>query len=270
MWAIYSWLFYKYTIGSPLEVLDADFSLYLKQMKSLKRDQATFLTKAWRQVFLNLLGRDNADQPTRFSGNSQSEEELKLLRQNDFFDRLFFALQGILFTYYGEYVQYADMIIKVGHDHLQKVHVGLPYNLWDTFLKGVSCFAAAHQTGKSKYFKMGQIFRSKIHEWLDMGNPNVAHYGALLDAERASFYGKEDAAIKHYEDAILLSARGGYLHDAAVATERCGEFYLTVMGDRDEAGYQISQSIKYWREWGSVSKVRHLEEKYADLLPKKA
>jgi hypothetical protein len=240
--------------------------MYLKQMKALKRDQAVCLTKALRQPVLNLLGRENVDNPTRFSGEAFREDEVELYRQNPFIGAIFFSYHGILFTYFGEYVHYADMVLKVGHDHFQKIHVGSANNMWDTFTKGVSCFAAAQETGKRKYFKMGQIFRAKINKWLDMGNPNVKQYGLLLDAECLAFQGKKYDAMKQYEAAILLSARGGYQQDAALATERFGEFYLRIMGEREDAAYQIGQSIKYWGEWGAVAKVRHLQHKYVDLL----
>jgi hypothetical protein len=42
------------------------------------------------------------------------------------------------------------------------------------------------------------------------------------------------------------------------------------IGNRENGGYQISQSIKCWEEWGVMAKVRQLEEKYTDLLPAKA
>jgi hypothetical protein len=261
------WLNHKYLIGSSLEGLEADSILYLKQMKALKLDSAAHITKGFRQVYLNLLGKENLDHPTHFSGESLSEEEYHRLRESELVGTVFFAQHGILLTYFGDYATYADMVIKVGHDHLQKVHVASPYNIWDTFMKGVSCFGAAHATRKKKYVKMGQIFRSKINKWIDMGNPNVKHYGLLLDAEWMALKGKKTDAVKQYQVAILLAARGGYQHDAALTTERFGEFCLKVMGDREDAAYQIMQSIKYWGEWGAVAKVHHLLEKYGGLLP---
>jgi hypothetical protein len=266
MWCIYHWLLYKYYIGSPLESVEADTLLYLKQMKVLKRGQTTYVTKVLRQLVLNLLGRENVDNPTRFLGTSLTEKEFELIRQNHFIYASFFSLHGILYTFFGEYVHYANIILKVGHDHYQKAHVGSANNMWDTFIKGVSCFAAAQETGKKKYFKMGQIFRAKINKWLDMGNPNVKQFGLLLDAECLAFQGKKYDAIKKYEAAILLAARGGYQQDAALATQRFGEFYLRVMGEQEDAAYHIAQSMKYWGQWGSKAKVRHLQEKYADLL----
>jgi hypothetical protein len=266
MWCIYQGLLYKFHTGSPLESLEADTMLYLKQMKALKRDQAAYLTKALRQQVLNLLGRENMDKPTQFSGTALSVEEIELYGQNPFIGAIFFCYHGILYTYFGEYVHYSDMVLKVGHDHFQKIHIGLADNMWDTFTKGVSCFAAAQETRKKKYFKMGQIFCAKIKKWLDMGNPNVKQYGLLLDAECFAFQGRKYEAMKQYEAAILLAARGGYQQDAALATERFREFYLRVMGEREDAAYHIGQSIKYWGEWGAMAKVRHLQEKYADLL----
>jgi hypothetical protein len=64
-----------------------------------------------------------------------------------------------------------------------------------------------------------------------MGNPNVKHYGLLLDAEWTALNGDKYNAIKKYEAAILLAGQGGYQQDAALATERLGDFYLRVMGD---------------------------------------
>jgi hypothetical protein len=266
MYSIYVWLLSKYAIGSPLECLEADAFLYWKQMTALKRDQAGYLTKSLRQVFLNLLGRDNSDSPTRFSGTALSDEELERFRESPTFGPMFVILQGILLTYFGDYVQYADMILELGHDHFQKAHVASICSMWDTFFKGVSCFAAAQETRKKAYAKLGQVCRSKIKSWLDQGNPNVKHYALLLDAEWTAYHGNKHDAIEQYEAAILMAARGGYQHDAALATQRFGEFYLTVMNDREDASYQIGQSIQYWRDWGAVAKVRHLKVKYSDLL----
>jgi hypothetical protein len=268
-WAIFLWLCIKTQIGSSLDTLEADSLLYFKQMKALKRDQVLSLTQALRQAYLNLLGRNNIDNPTHFPGDVLSEEELERFRANPFFGPVVDSFHGMLLVYFGDYVRYADLVIQMGHDSLQKAWFTSPFNMWDTLLKGVSCFAAAQETRKKKYAKMGQRFRMKYKKWLSMGNPNLLHYDALLDAEFMAFKGnKKNAAIKYYETAIMLAVRGGYQQDAALATERCGAFYLTVMGDRENATYQIGQSMTYWREWGAISKVHHLQEKYADLMPR--
>jgi hypothetical protein len=259
----------KMSMGSPLETLEADALMYLKQMKALKRAQAATITLSLRQVLLNLLGRDNREEPTNFSGASVSPEDLENFLADPYYCPFATAFHGILLTFFGEYVRYADMVVKFGHDYVQKGVLAGPINILDTLMKGVSCLAAAQETGKKKYAKLGQIIRSKIKKWLAMGNPNVKHYESLLDAEWKAFKGKSFDAVKHYEATILMAARAGYQHDAALATERLGAFHLRVTGNREDAAYQIGRSIQYWGEWGAVAKVRHLEEKYADLLEPK-
>jgi hypothetical protein len=152
--------------------------------------EAFYTTKSFRQVFLNLLGRDNVDKPTRLSGIALNQDEKERFSDNPFIGSMFVAHHGMLLTYFGDFQQYSDLLLQMGHDHLQKVHVASPNNLWETYLKGISCFATAQETGKRKYADLGQVFRSKIKSWLDMGNPNVKHYGSLLDAEYMAFKSK--------------------------------------------------------------------------------
>jgi hypothetical protein len=258
----------KQLTGGSLESLEADALLYSKQMKGLKRDPAFATTRNLRQVYLNLLGRDNVDNPTNFSGESLGEADVERYLADSFLAPSVLCCQGMLFTYFGEHVHHADSAIKLGHDYLAKAHLCSPNIMWDALLKGISCFAAAKQTGKKKYLKMAQIFRSKVKNWVVQGNPNVKHYESLLDAEWAAIKGKKFDATKHYEAAILQAARGGFQHDAALATERLAElhFHSTEMHDREEAAFQVRQSIRYWGEWGAMAKVRHLEQKYADLI----
>ena len=231
-WSIFHWLTLKYILGTSLETLEKDFHAYSKQMKDLKREQAEGACKYFRQTFLNLMGRDNIDNPTRMIGNALSEEELTHCLQNAFLSPGIHKSQTLLYAYFGEYTKLADSVIKLGHDYFAKAHVASPNIMWYTLLTGICCFAAARQTGKKKYSRMGSIMRSKLKRWLDMGNPNVKHYESFLDAEWNAQKGKNFAAIKQFEVAILLAARGGFQHDAAFASERLGEFQLTVMAER--------------------------------------
>ena len=120
----------------------------------------------------------------------------------------------------------------------------------------------ARKTGKKQYAKLGKLCRTKIKKMLDVGNPNVSHYDALLEAEYTAYIGQHISAIKLYEIAILLAGRGGYQQDAALASERLGEFQIDVMNDMDEGRYRIGEAIKYWGGYGAMSKVKHLEQKY--------
>ena len=137
---------------------------------------------------------------------------------------------------------------------------------YEALCKGVSSFAAARQTGKRKYERVGRQVHRRVKSWIEKGNPNLGHIDTLLEAEHAALRGKKFVARQKYELAILLSARGGLLLDTGFAAERFGEFYLE-HGETEEAIFRLKQAMKYFREVGADGKARHLEEKHAKLWP---
>ena len=240
--------------------------LYLRQMNDLKKAHAAKLTTTLRQLVLNLMRLDNVDDPTRFHGKSLTEDQYDVARTKPVWNGSICRFHGVLLTFFGHHICKADFLVQKGHDYLAKVQVAMPCIMQDTYLNGVSCFAAARETGKSHYAKLGEICRSKIKKWISKGNPNVRHYEALLDAEAMAWQGKYSAALKHFEVAILLSGRGGYQHDLAFASERLGEFQLSIMKDKDEGVYRLREAGRYWRCWGAHAKVESLEQRSAVLF----
>ena len=100
-------------------------------------------------------------------------------------------------------------------------------------------------------------------------NPNVLHCVSLLNAEKAALNQKkyqEDDVRKLYNDAITMSARGGYVHDAALAQERFADYFLNIAGDLQEARYHIEGAIQRYTKWGAMGVVEHLHNKYHDVL----
>mmetsp|Transcript_12853 Transcript_12853/g.18977 ORF Transcript_12853/g.18977 Transcript_12853/m.18977 type:complete len:125 (-) Transcript_12853:49-423(-) len=100
-------------------------------------------------------------------------------------------------------------------------------------------------------------------------NPNVLHYVSLLNAEKAALNQKknqDDDVRKLYNDAISMSARGGYVHDAALAQERFADYLLCCVGDFHEARYHIEGAIQRYTNWGAMGVVEHLHNKYQDIL----
>eukprot|EP00957_Ditylum_brightwellii_P017018 1283380-Ditylum_brightwellii.AAC.1 len=99
-------------------------------------------------------------------------------------------------------------------------------------------------------------------------NPNVLHHVSLLNAEKAVLKQKrnQDDVRKMYNDAIAMSARGGYVHDAALAQERLADYLLNIVRDLQEALYHIEGSIQRYTDWGAIGVVEYLHNKYQDVL----
>eukprot|EP00957_Ditylum_brightwellii_P199750 15227554-Ditylum_brightwellii.AAC.1 len=63
-----------------------------------------------------------------------------------------------------------------------------------------------------------------------------------------------------------MSARGGYVHDAALAQERFADYLLNIAGDFQEARYHIEGAVQRYTNWGAMGVVEHLHNKYQDVL----
>ncbi len=104
----------------------------------------------------------------------------------------------------------------------------------------------------------------KITQWAQLNPDLFADKAALLAAEFARIEGREGTALRHYDEAINLSSRNGYVHITALAYELAGycakSWQLDVAGDA-----YIKGAVSNWRNWGALSKVCQLERRYLHL-----
>ena len=147
-------------------------------------------------------------------GISSSAEDCVHQQKDVFLFPTFACCSGMLLPYFGEHVKHADFILKSGHDCMQKSLVGSSNIPFDTFIKGLSCFAAAQETGLSKYRKLGMILLTKIKKWLDMGQPQRE---ALLRSPECRMLGLERETACCYE-----GVRISYSIPQRISTCRCG------------------------------------------------
>jgi tetratricopeptide (TPR) repeat protein len=246
-----------------LKVLEVNCSIYSKQIKELKVMLPYEYTLLIWQSALNFMGL--SENTTLLQGKALLDPEEFLIRRHDpILVATMQAQQSRMHVIFGEHGKGADLSIANGYD-LSKVSPGsanLPPAL---FCGGISSFEIARKTRKQKFKKHAKKIHATIKSWVKNGNPNVIHYDRLLDAERAALDGKSNAALKHYQSAVSLAARGGFVHDAALANERYAEYLLHDMSDRQEAIFYFEEAIRFYSEWGALKKVDLLRDKYSDL-----
>ena len=263
--AILHYMIFKFMSGSALETLSEDMIQYTRQMKALDRLITYKLGRTLLQVLLNLSGLDNEESSTSMIGEALPIEGHDEANNEPLLWAALITFGGILQTFFGEHVAAADVMVKHGANCVTKIFVASPTGILDTYLKCVSCFAAARQTGSKKYTKVAKQLRSTIKKWSKAGNPNVAPYECLVDAEMMALNGKIDKSVKLYQDAIRISARCGCQHNAALACERLGDLYLTVCKNEEEACVRLGQARTYWLGWGAKAKVAQLDSMYSEL-----
>ena len=172
-----------------------------------------------------------------------------------------------LATFLDEHEFGADLAIEFGEAALQSL-AGSNGAISQCFLSALSCISAYKKTRRNKYKKVAKAMTGRIQDWIKKGNPNIGHYGVLLDAEWNTMRkGKQSEAVSSYLKANTIAARFGFIHDRALINERHGEYMLELGTDNDEAEYRLKEATKLYIEWGADRKVDLLSKKYGDQFP---
>jgi hypothetical protein len=259
------YIVFSFLSGRSLELLEADCSIYSKQMKEFKKRVAFEGIQPFWQSAHNLMGV--SENTTLLQGRALPDPEEFLNRRGDpILVAIMQAQQSRMCVIFGEHKKAADLSMTCFE--WPKVAPGNPVFQAALFCGGISSFEMARKSKERRYKKHADKIHSTIKSWVRKGNPNAIHYDRLLDAEKAALDGKSKEAEKHYQSAVTMSARGGFVHDAALAQERYGEFLLHDMSDKQEAAYRFEEAIKFYSEWGAKKKVELLREQYSDLLQK--
>jgi tetratricopeptide (TPR) repeat protein len=166
-------------------------------------------------------------------------------------------------SFYGNHELGAELALERGDAYLKKN--GSVLVMLDFFHQALSLFALSRKTKKHKYIKRAKQITAKIKSWVKKGNPNVNHYIMLLDAEKAALYGQHGMARTLYSQAISTASRTGFQQDAALVSERFGEFLLYDLGNKERAIPQLKDAIRLYSNWGAIYKADTLRMKHSSL-----
>ncbi|MDC0742526.1 AAA family ATPase [Polyangium mundeleinium] len=119
---------------------------------------------------------------------------------------------------------------------------------------------------RALFLARAEIVAEKLSRWANFCPENVAHRSALLGAELARVRGDTLAAWNRYDEAIALAARGGYLHDEALANELAG-LSFHALGKTTIARAYLTEAHRAYGRWGATEAMRRLEHAYPDLVP---
>ena len=250
-----------YIGAQKLHELEAQMMKALQEMYDHKQDDSALYFTLAIQATQNLMGK--AQNPVFLKGevmdcdkNYQIENPLMLSFMHGY--HLMLALR---------YEAY-DVILEKFYDMPDwfKFAPGHVFNVRCVFYEGLA-FAGLALEGKdvNKNHRLAKQKLATIKSWHDGGNPNVGHMAKLLEAEITSMRNVKGAS-EIYEEAILLSSRGGYVHDKALCHSRAGAYFLKLRQDEYWAAHHYDNAIQSYKDWGAMGVVQHHVEKYRSLL----
>mmetsp|Transcript_10591 Transcript_10591/g.25578 ORF Transcript_10591/g.25578 Transcript_10591/m.25578 type:complete len:280 (+) Transcript_10591:662-1501(+) len=244
-----------YSFGKPLHAIALSCSKYILQMEDLRKKDHSLASRVIWQAVINLMGE--AENVLAMEGVALSRKVIDNLdsAETKFYD----AIRHDLLVFYGAYELAAESALKRGNE-FPKAAVGVFTIMMETFHRGVALYAMARRTRRRKYLNPARRIRKTIKKWGKNGNPNVRHYICFLDAEHSAVSKRYKEAEVHYQQAIKIAAKTGYLHHAGLFNERYADLLKVHMKNEEEAVYRLQEAIRWYGEWGAALKVKMLIE----------
>ena len=139
--------------------------------------------------------------------------------------------------------------------------------IYQCFFEALTCLAI--HTQLSEHQRNRFLQRLSTLEGADAAcSENISNKLTLLRAEMARIAGDDKAACKLYEQSIRMARRSGFYHEAAIANELAGKYYLS-KNDQSHARIYLAEAHRLYCDWGCQLKVTALELQYKYLKNKK-
>jgi len=261
-------LFLRFARGAPLDEIIAVCDHYQAFVESTHDVFAIDNLRNWKQAALALRGETQG--PTRL-GTDDFDEDAAAIR--------YAGPEGNRTTH--AYYQSLKLQLLVTAGDLEPaLRIGLEAEAGiervfsqimmvdHTLYLGLAC-AAASRRGVDRRPVLRRTLRAcrvRLDRWARHCPENFAHHRLLLAAESAAGDRHPTGAMRLYEQAIESARSHGFLHLAALASERAARFYLSL--DQPKAARAFLEEARVaWSRWGAMARVRALEREFPDQFP---
>ncbi|CAJ1956433.1 unnamed protein product [Cylindrotheca closterium] len=244
-----------YIMGQPLGKLVQQCPQLVVHIEEYQKEQAVFV-KMFHQGFVNL--QSESIEGTEVKGSVFNSEKDQVNTP---------LLLGIKHFLEGDMIFYSSMEMAAERavrdgNKFQKILPGVFMGTHEMFHRGVALYAMARKRKSRRYKSRAITIRKSVKQWIKDGIPYIAHYDLLLDAEHAALSRKKyNEADQLYEKAIESAVQIGHVQHSALCSERYADFLLHCGSSNSTnkgAMHQLSESIRYYEEWGAMGKASEL------------
>lgn len=219
------------------------------------------------QAALNLAGH-SAD-PCALEGVAYKESEM-LPRHKDGNDRTALykyhfqkMILQTVFEYYEEAIKSGELALpNVGSVTAQYCRTLL---LFYEALARLGQFRKVNSSLKRQYASRIKKNISKIKMWAEHSPDNQLHKYHLLQAEWHRIKGETAKTLDHYDMAIQLARKAGFLQEEALANELAGKYFVE-RDKSDLAEMYMKNAYQCYRSWGAEAKLKQLEQLYPKYI----
>lgn len=251
----------KLLAGEPLSKVRDYFEGMRPVSHNNDDDSGSLWIQLHSQSVANLLGIGNSD-ASNLQGQflDKSDRDKILNSSNTELQYAFYVIKLLLaVTHRHKYVA-GDVITN----YLPKVMPDIPvtvYHVMVTFFGALALIDMDKRTDAEE--EMLNQFARDLEVWSRTSPSMFTNKHLLVKAERLKDSVNSIITLDTYEDAIKVALSEGFIHEAAITNERCGDYLQTHSKKRSLA--YLRESCRLYLIWGAQNRVTQLFAKYPEL-----
>ncbi|MCP4135247.1 MAG: AAA family ATPase [bacterium] len=250
--------FNSFFSGMELAGVKKEIERNVDIIRKFNQDTVLNYQLIFHQAVLNLRGMSK--NPCKLIGSSYDENKMLLVHKktNDktaIFCVYYFLLNlNYLFENHKEALKNAELVKPYSKQQIS-LHALTMYNFYDSLTR----------LALKKDLKHVAKNQEKMKKWAFHAPMNYSHKYHLVEAEIARVRGQKLKAMDHYKRAAALAHENKFTGEEALALELTAKFWLGLNEEKVAAVY-ITEARNTYGMWGAIAKVKHIEEKYQNVL----
>ena len=234
-------------------------------MKNRRQDSLLAMITPFHHLTLCLMGL--TDNPSTIITDVKLTEAFKHAEETrNASSLLCLRLQNLMLGYLlGDYEQAGKMAAEI--EGLTYPPPGIDA-IFCKFFIGMTHLASARiYTGVKRFVCLNKAKKSiqEFKTWSLNSPHNCLPMKYLLEAELASFQGKNRRAYEKYTASTALAVDAGFSMIEAMSHEHAGR-HLFATGDEALSASSFDKALKCYQRWGAKAKFQHLDEEVKDLF----
>ena len=262
--AIYAYYNHSFWSGKELVELERD----AREQLATRGNQIRLIARNFINILLHTTSKLIKETDESFEAGSSYYNVEKMMRLHR---RL--KDRGALFAYYtnrmwlacmdGRYME-ATQSRKEASEYISFVTASINQGIF-YFYGTLSLLAGRDTPDEITEWRAVSMGRKLLKNWAAHGPANFRHKYYLVEAEYKRIKGKDQESLKHYDRAINLARKYGYIHEEALANELAGRYWLE-RRNRETARFYLARARKLYLVWGARRLARRMETKYSSVL----
>lgn len=257
-------LFYQ---GTPLAKVQQEALPLLQFAQNTKNPLPNYTIQAVQRVVANLRGNTQNEWNFDINAIDEAKFEAQCQQANCFYVLCLYHIQKALTFYlYGHFVE-ALSTLNLAKKNLAFIpgHYAKTLFNWCDSLTRLALYPNLSSEEKQAYLQQVTQNQQQMQRWQASSPENFAHKYLLVKAELARIQGDYTQAEEHYDQAIALADRHGFIHEWAMAAELAAKYWLA-RGKALCAQSYLNIAFNGYKQWEAKRKLTLLKAQHADLL----